>query len=116
MAAVKVSVVALRHVCCCPGAIRDRPGPARLPGSGVVSTASRMSPSAVQSYAMENAPTASAYSGYNLPPVTTYNINCSLKWRYGILPDHCQPICTGWVNMAPPTTDRIRSSRWGDTF
>jgi hypothetical protein len=23
---VKVSVVALRHVCCCPGAIRDRPG------------------------------------------------------------------------------------------
>ena len=25
MAAVKVSVVALRHVCCCPGAIRDRP-------------------------------------------------------------------------------------------
>jgi len=29
MAAVKVSVVALRHVCCCPGAIRDRPGSRR---------------------------------------------------------------------------------------
>jgi hypothetical protein len=25
MAAVKVSVVALRHICCCPGAIRDCP-------------------------------------------------------------------------------------------
>jgi hypothetical protein len=26
LAAVKVSVVALEHVCCCSGAIRDRPG------------------------------------------------------------------------------------------
>ena len=34
MAAVKMSVVALRHVCCCPGAIRDRPG-CRRSGSSV---------------------------------------------------------------------------------
>ena len=26
MVAVEVSVVAMEHVCCCPGAIRDRPG------------------------------------------------------------------------------------------
>ncbi|HEY2118361.1 MAG TPA: hypothetical protein VGH37_04180 [Candidatus Acidoferrum sp.] len=32
-----------------------------------------------QAYAMENARTASAYSGYNPPPVTTYNTNCSLN-------------------------------------
>jgi len=32
-----------------------------------------------QAYALENSSVASTYSGYNPPPVTTYNTDCSLN-------------------------------------